>query len=146
MRKLIATISILGLGTISAQEIHSTQVPSVILNHFQKSFPKALDIEWEIKAPFYEVEFETGYWGDDHKILYSKEGRIVKHVEEISKNNLPKNVLNSIHKNFLNYKIDDAKKIYENGKVFYKTELKNHSKEWKVLFDLQGRVLQKIED
>ncbi|MBD3903512.1 PepSY-like domain-containing protein [Chryseobacterium sp. Ch-15] len=148
MKNLILTISILGLSltTISAQDIHQNEVPSVILNSFQKSFPKASDIDWEIKGNLYEVEFETGFLGDDHKVLYSRDGKLVRHEEEISKSNLPKTVLVSIKKSFPGYRTDDIKKITEGGKVIYKIELKNYSQEWKVIFDTQGRILQKIAD
>lgn len=148
MKNLILTISILGLSitNISAQDIRQSEVPSVILNHFQKSFPKAADIDWEIKGNYYEVEFETGFLGDDHKILYSRDGKLVRHEEEISKSNLPKTVLASIKRLFNGYRTDDIKKITEGGKVIYNVELKNYSQEWKVVFDAQGRILQKKED
>lgn len=148
MKNLILTISILGLSitNISAQDIRQSEVPSVILNHFQKSFPKAADIDWEIKGNYYEVEFETGFLGDDHKILYSRDGKLVRHEEEISKSNLPKTVLASIKRSFNGYRTDDIKKITEDGKVIYNVELKNYSQEWKVVFDAQGRILQKKED
>ncbi|MCD0479317.1 PepSY-like domain-containing protein [Chryseobacterium sp. M5] len=148
MKNLILTISILGLSitNISAQDIRQSEVPSVILNHFQKSFPKAADIDWEIKGNYYEVEFETGFLGDDHKILYSRDGKLVRHEEEISKSNLPKTVLASIKRSFNGYRTDDIKKITEGGKVIYNVELKNYSQEWKVVFDAQGRILQKKED
>lgn len=148
MKNLILTISILGLSltTISAQDIHQNEVPSVILNSFQKSFPKASDIDWEIKGNYYEVEFETGFLGDDHKVLYSRDGKLVKHEEEISKSNLPKTVLASINKSFPGYRTDDIKKITEGRKVIYSIELKNYSQEWKVVFDAQGKILQKRED
>ncbi|WP_411811257.1 PepSY-like domain-containing protein [Chryseobacterium scophthalmum] len=148
MKNLILTISILGLSitNISAQDIRQSEVPSVILNHFQKSFPKAADIDWEIKGNYYEVEFETGFLGDDHKILYSRDGKLVRHEEEISKSNLPKTVLASIKRSFNGYRTNDIKKITEGGKVIYNVELKNYSQEWKVVFDEQGRILQKKED
>lgn len=148
MKNLILTISILGLSltTISAQDIHQNEVPSVILNSFQKSFPKAADIDWEIKGNLYEVEFETGFLGNDHKVLYSRDGKLVRHEEKISKSNLPKTVLASIKRSFNGYRTDDIKKITESGKVMYNVELKNYSQEWKVVFDAQGRILQKIAD
>lgn len=42
MKNLIVAISILGLSltNISAQDIHQNEVPSVILNNFQKVFQK----------------------------------------------------------------------------------------------------------
>ncbi|MCX8531873.1 PepSY-like domain-containing protein [Chryseobacterium luquanense] len=148
MKNLIAAISIFGLGLthISAQDIHQNEVPSVILNNFQKSFPKAADTDWEIKGNLYEVEFETGFLGDDHKVLYSRDGKLVRHEEEISKGNLPKAVLASINKSFAGYRTDDLKKIAEGRKVIYHVELKNISQEWKVVFDAQGRILEKRAD
>ncbi len=148
MKNLILTISVLCLSFnhISAQDIHQNEVPSVILNQFQKNFPKASDIDWEIKGNLYEVEFETGFLGDDHKILYSRDGKMVRHDEEISKNKLPKTVLGTINKYYAGYKVDDVKRIFKNGKTIYKAELKNHSIEWKIFFDSQGRILQKKED
>lgn len=148
MKNLILTISILGLSltNISAQDIHQNEVPSIILNNFQKTFPKASDIDWEIKGNLYEVEFETGFLGDDHKVLYSRDGKLVRHEEEISKSGLPKTVLASIKRSFNGYRTDDIKKITEGGKVMYNVELKNYSQEWKIVFDAQGRILQKRED
>ncbi|MFL9835333.1 PepSY-like domain-containing protein [Chryseobacterium terrae] len=148
MKNLFLAISILGLSFnhISAQDIHQSEVPSVILNHFQKTFSKASDIEWEIKGNLYEVEFEAGFLGDDHKVLYSRDGKMVRHEEEISKNNLPKSVLSSIKRSFNGYRTDDIKKITEGGKAIYNVELKNYSQEWKVIFDSQGRILEKRED
>lgn len=146
MKNLILTISILSFNFISAQHLHPSEVSSVILNNFQKTFPKARDIEWEIKGNLYEVEFETGIFGDDHKALYIRDGKLVRHEEEIAKSNLPKTVLETIHKYYSNYRIDDVKKISENRKIIYKVELKNYSTEWKVVFDSQGRILQKRED
>lgn len=148
MKNLILTISILGLSftNISAQDIHQSEVPSIILNNFQKTFPKASDIDWEIKGNLYEVEFETGFLGDDHKVLYSRDGKLVRQEEEISKSGVPKAILTSIKRSFNGYRTDDIKKITEGGKVIYNVELKNYSQEWKVVFDAQGKILQKRED
>lgn len=148
MKNAIIAFSILGLSVISvsAQEIRQNEVPSVILNHFQRNFSKASDVEWEIKGDHYEVEFETGVLGDDHKILYSRSGKIMSHEEEISKSNLPKAVSTSISKSFPGYRIDDVKKISDSSGIMYKAELKNSTQKWKVAFDSQGKILQKRED
>lgn len=148
MKNAIIAVSILGLSVISvsAQEIRQNEVPSVILNHFQRNFSKASDVEWEIKGDRYEVEFETGVLGDDHKILYSRSGKIMSHEEEISKSNLPKAVSTSISKSFPGYRIDDVKKISDSSGIMYKAELKNSTQKWKVAFDSQGKILQKRED
>lgn len=149
MKNLILTFSILSLGfnSISAQDIHQNKVPSIILNSFQKSFPKkARDTDWEIKGTLYKVEFETGLLGDDHSAYYSHNGKLVRHEEEISKNDLPKPVLASLKKQYSSYKVDDAKRISDHGKILYKIEIKNYLHEWKLAIDAYGRILDKKED
>lgn len=106
--------------TAMAQDIPQSQVPSLIVNDFQQKFPKARRVEWELKGDQYKVEFETGILGDDHDVYYSRDGKLVHHKEEISKSDLPKNVLSKISKDFGGYRADDIEKISENGRVNYK--------------------------
>src|SRR5690606_29211703 len=79
--------------TTTAQDIPQSQVPSLVVNSFQKTFPKTFDAEWELQGELYEVEFETGLLGTDHHAWYDKTGKLVKHKEEISKGRLPKKLL-----------------------------------------------------
>ncbi|KQR91060.1 hypothetical protein ASG01_14315 [Chryseobacterium sp. Leaf180] len=148
MKKLVLACSIVALSfsQLSAQDIQSDNVPAAVRSSFQKMFPKASDAEWEMKGNLYEVDFETGALGDDHTAYFSKDGRLMKHEEEIANSNLPKTVSASISKSFAGYSVDDAKKITEGKKVTYRTELKNGTQEWKVAFDAQGRVLEKRMD
>src|SRR5690606_38063889 len=123
-RKLIITLStaiVLSLAT-QAQDIPQGQIPSVILNQFNKQFPKATDIEWEMNGDLYNVDFETG-WNIDHEVWYNAEGKIVKHKEDISKAKLPKVVKDRIQSDFKGYFIDDLERITNNGKVAYKMEM-----------------------
>ena len=148
MKKLVLTCGILALSfsEVAAQDLQSANVPAAVRSSFQKMFPKAADAEWEMKGNLYEVDFETGALGDDHNAYFSKDGRLVKHEEEMPDNSLPKTVTASISKSFAGYRVDDVKKITEGKKVMYKTELKNGTQEWKVAFDAQGRVLEKRMD
>ena len=54
----LAVLLLLGTGTIFAQDIPKSQVPSVIVNNFKKEFPKANDIEWEMQGDLYNVDFK----------------------------------------------------------------------------------------
>lgn len=148
MKKRVFIISafITTVFSLQAQDLTQHQVPSVIVNKFNKQFPKAADIEWEMDGSLYNVEFEIG-WNTDHEIGYDTEGNIVKHKEEISKSELPKAVQNGIKTNFSGYAIDDLERITDNGKVFYKMELNSLMKEdWDVVMDADGTVLSKIAD
>ncbi|SFU09081.1 Putative beta-lactamase-inhibitor-like, PepSY-like [Algoriphagus locisalis] len=128
-----------------AQDIHPSEVPSVVANNFRKEFPKASDIEWELDGDNYNVDFEIG-WGTDHEIWYDAAGNMLKHEEEISKGDLPNQVTSKINSDFKDLRIDGAKKITEGSQVTYKVELENFTEEWKVIFSATGEVLHKIND
>lgn len=133
-------------NTVLAQRVSQSQVPSVIVNSFQKSFPKAYDVEWKLKGEHYKVEFEIGLLGTDHDAWYDKTGKLIRHKEEISKSDLPQKVVAKINSDFKDYRVDDVEKITEGDKVIYKIELKSFSEEWKVSFDAEGAILSKVAD
>ncbi len=133
-------------NTAFGQDIPQNRVPSLIVNKFQQSFPKASDVEWELDGENYKVEFETGLLGTDHNVWYDKTGKLVRHKEEISQSDLPQKVLVKINSDFSSYRIDDVKKITEGSKVTYTLELKNFTEEWKVAFDSEGTVLSIVAD
>lgn len=135
---LISTITL-------AQDINPSQVPSLVTNSFKKDFPKASDIEWEMDGANYNVEFEIG-WGVDHEIWYDATGKMIKHVEEITKSDLPKAITDKIGTDFKDLRIHDAKKISEVTQLNYAVELENMTEEWKVIFSSTGEVVQKIQD
>lgn len=132
-------------NTAFGQDIPQSQVPSVIVNNFQQTFPKAYDVEWELDAEHYKVEFETGY-GTDHEVWFDKTGKQTRHIEEISKSNLPQKVLDKISTDFGGYRVEDVKKITKESKTIYKLELKSFTEEWEVVFDSEGNVLSKVAD
>lgn len=129
-----------------AQDIPQSRVPSIIVNSFQQRFPKAYDVEWEIKGGLYKVDFETSLFGADHDAWFDKTGKLIKHEEEISKSDLPKKVRTGIEAGFSGYRIDDPKKINEGNRSTYVLELKSVREEWKVAFDAEGNVLSKVAD
>lgn len=137
---------VLFANTATAQDLQQSQVPSLVVNSFQKTFPKAFDVEWELDGENYKVEFETGLLGTDHDAWYNKTGKLIRHKEEISKSELPQKVLAKINSDFNGYRVEDVKKITEGDKATYTLELKTISEEWKVAFDSEGNVLSKVAD
>jgi hypothetical protein len=134
------------VNTATAQDLKQSQVPSLIVNSFQKSFPKTSDVEWELDGEYYKVEFETGLFGTDHDAWFDKTGKLIRHKEEISKSGLPQKVLAKINSDFKGYRVEDVKKITEGDKVTYTLDLETISEEWKVAFDSNGNVLSKVAD
>ncbi len=126
------------------QDLKETEVPSVVLNTFKQKFPKAVDVEWKLKAEMFKAEFEIGK--DDHEIWLEKSGKIVKHKEEIKSEQLPKEVLASINKDYKDYKIHDSNKTDNAGVVTYKVELKNPGSELDITYDKNGKLISKKVD
>lgn len=144
---LIASASLLLTANAAfAQDIPVSQVPSVVSNKFQQTFPKASDVEWELEGEKYKVEFETGIPSYDHDVWFDQSGKIIRHKEEISKKELPEKVQAKIRSDFDGYRVDDATKIVDDGKTSYTLELKSAAEEWKVAFDADGNVLSKVAD
>ena len=99
-----------------------------------------MDVEWELKDQLYKVEFEIGR--KDHEAWINSTGGIVKHKQDITEGELPKEVTASISKNYKGYRIDDVERIESNKKFSYKVELKTLSKEQDVIFDQSGKVIE----
>lgn len=143
----IAFITFLAQTQLSfGQDIPQSQVPSIVLNSFQKSFPKAFDIEWELDGDLYKVEFETGVYAADHDAWYDKTGKLVRHKEEISKSELPKKILAKLSNEYSKYRIDEIKKITGVDGIVYNVDLRNFAEKWKLAMDAEGNVLNKVED
>ncbi len=147
-RKMILSACILALTTMGAfaQDMLQSQVPAVVVNSFQQKFPKAKGVDWELKGGIYEAEFETGLFGTDHEVWIQSNGRIVRHKEDLAKNDLPKMIIAKLKKDFPGYRITDVKKITEEQKITYACEVKSGSDEWKLVVDSQGNILGKVRD
>lgn len=142
---IIAFGLLLAHGTGFAQNIPQSQVPSLVLNNFKQSFPRAYDVEWEIKNNEYRVEFETK-GSKDHEVWYDNSGRLLKHKEDIAKRKIPAAILSVIKNDFNGYRIEDAKKITTGSTIQYSMELKTLKQEWKVFFDEKGAILKQYAD
>lgn len=129
-----------------AQDIPQSQVPTGVVSNFQKAFPDAMDVEWEMDGNLYKVEFEIGMRKLDHDAWYDDAGQLLKHQEEISKNSLPKQVTAGVKQEFKGYRIEDVERITEGDKVTYKLEVKSRTEEWKLTLDSNGTVLTKVAD
>lgn len=139
--KLIIAVCLLFSSLSYAQDIAVRDVPSVVLNSFTKAFPKATDVDWEMKGDLFNVEFEIGR--RDHEVWLDPKGTIVKHKKEITARELPSTVKNSIKQNYKGYRIDDVEQVEEMKQVFYKVELKTFTDEKELVFDQSGKLSNK---
>jgi len=140
-KKLITAACLLFSGLSFAQDIAVRDVPSIVLNSFTKTFPKANDVDWEMKGEVFNVEFEIGR--RDHEVWLDQKGTIVKHKKEITARELPSTVKNSIKQNYKGYRIDDVGQVEEMKQVIYKVELKTFTDEKELVFDQSGKLSNK---
>jgi hypothetical protein len=87
---LVGGMLMLGLAlsnpAMAGKDLTEAEVPEAALKWFQKTYPKAMKVEWEqdrvnmgrLKGvTIYEVEFEDEY-GIDHEVKLTAEGKLVK--------------------------------------------------------------------
>lgn len=146
MKKLILIVAGIMLGTVLtyAQDISEAQVPSLVLNAFKKDFPKASDVEWELKGTEYNVDFEIGF--ADHEAWFDSSGKIVKHREEIKQSELPESVCATLKKEFSGFRISDIKKIKTESSITYEVDAKKANDEWELTLDDSGKIVNKKAD
>lgn len=139
---IILAAGLLFSGLTYAQDIPVKEVPSVVLNSFNKAFPQAAKVDWERKGELFNADFDIGR--RDHEVWLNPKGAIVKHKKELRARELPSVISNNIRKNFKGFRIDDVDRYEEGKQFFYKVELKNFSEEKKVVFDAQGKISNRI--
>ncbi|WP_316841834.1 PepSY-like domain-containing protein [Pedobacter gandavensis] len=141
-RKLLLAVALLFSGLTYAQDIPAKDVPLEVRNSFQKAFPNATKVEWELKGDLYNADFDIGR--RDHEVWFTNKGAIVKHKKEISAKELPVAVSNVIKKNYTGYRIDDVDQFQEGKVILYKVELKKVGDEKKIVFDAKGGIVNRI--
>ena len=148
MKKIILTLAVVcGMQFAFAQDIKEAQVPAVILNTYKQNFKSAKFSDWEIKSNgMYEVEFKTSLTGKDHTALFTPEGKLYQHKQELATKDLPAAVTASIKKDFKGYRIDDVDRIDQQGKVTYKVSLKSNAQDYDVVIGANGSVISKKLD
>ena len=141
----ITTLAIFATAAIYAQDLNQNEVPTNLLNAFQKTYSNASDVEWELDSETYKVEFDLNDL--EQEIWYTKDGIIVKREMEITEKDLPSAVLSAIKSKYVGYKIDSIELIEMDNKKTYEVELeKGWTQELKVVFDVNGDVLSSVED
>lgn len=134
---------VLGIATsVSGQDIGQDQVPAEVMNAFRTQFPDAKAVEWEREGDLLKADFEIG--NRDHDVWIDATGKIEKHQQEISKNELTDGIRRKIKSDFSDYKIDDVEKIEENEKVYFRVDLDSRSGDREVLFSEDGTVQEGV--
>ena len=134
----------LSAGTLHAQEISHSEVPSIVSNALKSKFPKTSDLEWELRNDVYKAEFEIG--NIEHDVWIDKSGKITEHKEEIQKADLPQSITDKLTSEFTNYNIDDVSRIEKNGTVAYEIDLDGAGDDRTVTYNADGQVIGNSTD
>ena len=145
MKKLIALLSAILLISLVgySQDIPADKVPAPVKKAFEKQFPGATDVKYEMEKRNYEISFK------DKEVqmsaTYNTYGRWTETETKIAESDLPKKVMKSVTKNFKDYTMSDiAKMETPTVKLCYEIVLKNDKLGYEVQFNPKGDVLRKM--
>jgi uncharacterized membrane protein YkoI len=141
MKRIVGLIILAFIaGNIFAQKIDQKNVPAVILNSFQVKFPTADDVEWRLDKGNYRVNFEVN--DKDHELRLDDRGKIVKHEQDLYVSEIPKVVLETIRGKVPFFDVEDADKIYENGKTTFEINFEIDDKDHDFWISEKGKLLK----
>ncbi len=118
----------------------SSEIPKAVMEAFKAKFPDVTDVEWEVESDKYEVEFMMD--SKEYEAEFDKEGNWLSTENEISKSEIPEQVINSINTNYEGYDIKEAEFVTsaEYGEL-YEVMLEMLDKQIEVAINKEGKVL-----
>ncbi|HEY8510432.1 MAG TPA: PepSY-like domain-containing protein [Cyclobacteriaceae bacterium] len=143
MKTLILIIFVGGISYATAQDVAKSDVPTEVSAALKSKFAKAKDIEWEMEGDLYKADFEVG--SRDHELWIDRSGSIRRHREELSRRDLPQVISEKVKTEFQEYRIDDAHKVEDNGRILYHIDLDGPGEDREVWFAEDGTIEQGLE-
>lgn len=132
-----------GVASSNAQDIDKSKVPAAVKNAFMKAFPKATDIDWEMKSGNYEADFDLAKV--DHKVTYTSVGKVVSQEKDIPHNQLPASIAKSIKAKYPKGRIEDVDWINTGGKITYKVDIEG-TPDVNVWYNADGKFIKELAD
>ncbi|WP_299156062.1 PepSY-like domain-containing protein [uncultured Christiangramia sp.] len=137
----IAGLTVLMTLSANAQELNNEDVPLNLKSQFEKEYPNASEIEWEIENGLINVEFDSE--GKEQEIWFDEAGNIIKTEREIDEKELPDAIKSKIKNSYSEFNIDDIEMKKENDKITYEIELKKGWTKKILRFEESGAIIQK---
>jgi hypothetical protein len=124
-----------------SQTIPAEKVPVNIKQAFEKKFPAAKDIKYELETREYEVSFKEN--GVQMSANFDPAGKWLETETQIKVSELPKEVTASVAKNYPGFKINAASRTETStGGLSYETDLQKDKVKHEVQFSPNGEVLK----
>lgn len=130
-----------GIASSKAQNI--INVPSKVKTAFNRTYPRATDVDWEMKGSNYEADFDLDKV--DYKATYSAMGKLVSFEKDISNQQLPAIIAKAIKVKYPKGRIDDVEMINTGGKITYKIDIEG-TPDVKVWYGANGRFIKQVAD
>ncbi len=126
-----------------SQKITSDKVPASVKQSFTKMFPAATGVKYEMENKDYEINFMNK--GVEMSANFDATGKWLETETGIKPADLPKEVKDSIVKNFSGYKISEVAKVEKTGTgMIYEMDLMKDKEGYEVQFSVKGEVVSKV--
>jgi hypothetical protein len=133
-------VCILFVGTIYAQGISQSNVPAVVLNSFQLSFPNADDVKWKLEKGNYHVSYKVN--SKANKLILDDKGKVLRHSQDLFVSEIPREVLETIGSRVEYYDVDDADRWEFDGKITYEIKIEVDGKNHLFRINDKGKLLK----
>ena len=132
-----------GIAASQAQDIDSKNVPVAVKTTFSKAYPKATNVDWEMKGADYKVDFDLGK--TDHSAIYAASGKNISFEKDIPNNQLPATIAKSIKVKYPKGRVDDVDWINTGGKITYKVDIEGMP-DVNVWYSADGKFIKELAD
>ena len=132
MRKLLILLAAASIcsaayaGPVMDNDI--AKAPKKVEKAFQKMYPGAKDIEWELKRDIYAADFKID--GKDVEAYFNAEGTWLRSKEDVSASSVPAAVKKAVKEAYPDFKIEDYDLVKDaRGNEFYSVEIEKESRD-----------------
>lgn len=151
LMSLMLAVLLIGMTSCDKEKIDIADLPASIENFVNGNFADYKIDESEKETlcdgtEVFEVEIEDSN-DNELELVFDLEGNHLYTETEISIEELPTAVSESINTNYAGYSVEEAEKLdWADDTVQYEVELKKDNTELEVIFDANGIVLCEEED
>ena len=141
---LIAITLVFGLHACTMKK-SSDKVPQEVLSSFEKNFPKAKYVDWEMENDSeWEAEFELDQ--KHYSANFTSEGEWLETEYEIETSEIPEEMKSILKANFAEYEIEEAEIAETSQGKSYEFGLETNGEKFEVSIDASGKLAKKPEN
>lgn len=144
---ILSLLFITSISIAQAQRIENKDIPKSIVATFSKMYPqvKTSDVKWKLDKGNYKAEFSNG---KEYEVLIDKYGNWLATEIEITDNDLPQSIKDSIYAGeFKDWKVTQIEQVENNqSKILYELNVVKDGKEYEITYDPNGNLINKEEE